>query len=158
MADRPRRPRGRPRQPMHYMTIEALPTFLNIRPEARPSPTSAAATLTADRGRSDPPGRQDCRTSSVPTLRRFRGSTEPFCWEIRGFCRPEIEINLVSPYEEEIRETRTGIADGVDADNRAGGLRDGTSAGHDQGRRPAFAFGHDGHQRNDAEGHRPDDD
>ena len=29
---------------------------------------------------------------------------------------------------------------------------------HDQGRRPALAVGHDGHQRDDAEGHGPDDD
>ena len=32
------------------------------------------------------------------------------------------------------------------------------AAAHDQGRHPALALRHDGHQRNDAEGHRADDD
>ena len=42
---------------------------------------------------------------------------------------------------------------------RPNGERPGNAggAGHDQDRRAAFAVGHDGDQRDDAEGHRPDD-
>ena len=40
----------------------------------------------------------------------------------------------------------------------AGADDTGTDAGPHQGRHPALALGHDGHQRNDAEGHRADDD
>ena len=50
------------------------------------------------------------------------------------------------------------LLDGV-RDGRGAGADDaGADAGTHQGRHPALAFGHDGHQRDDAERHRADDD
>ena len=43
---------------------------------------------------------------------------------------------------------------GLAACRRDGLLRRGQGPGHHQGGHSAFSFGHDGHQRDDAEGHR----
>ena len=96
---------------------------------------------------------RESRTTSTSSTTTTSPASTTKWWDSACSSR----CDLTNPIQgNQLHETQTNTLPGAAAGLRPGALGGGERRGHHQGRRPALAVGHHGHQRDDAEGHGPD--